>query len=87
MKIKDGYMLCKVGDSHIVIATGNASMNLSGLTTLNETAAFIWEQLQTETDEAAVTQAVMSEFEVDESTAAQDVHALVMQFKEAGFLG
>jgi hypothetical protein len=86
MKLKDGYMLCPVGDSHIVIATGNASLNLAGLTTLNETAAFIWEQLKEETDEKTVVDAMVREFDVDAETAAKDLAAFVAQMREAGLL-
>lgn len=86
MKIKDGYMLCPVGESYIVIASGNASMHLSGLTTLNETGAFIWDQLKEETDERTVVAAIMREFDVDAETATQDFRALAAQMKEAGFL-
>ena len=86
MKLKDGYMLCPVGDSYIVIATGNASLNLAGPTTLNETAAFIWEQLKEETDEKTVVDAIVREFDVDARTASEDLGAFVAQMRGAGLL-
>ena len=85
MRIKDGLMLCKVGDSSIVMSTGSA-MHLRGLTTLNETGEFIWNLLQTDTTEDAIVQAMCAEFEIDEETARADVHEYIGMLQKAGFL-
>ncbi len=85
MKIKDGLLLCKVGDSSVVMATGS-TMHLQGLTTLNETGEFIWSQMQSDTDEDTVVRAVCAEFEVDEQTAREDVRAFLQMLQKIGFL-
>lgn len=85
MRLKDGLLLCKVGDSSVVMATGS-SMHLNGLTTVNETGEFIWSQLQSDTDEDAIVRAVCEEFAVDEQTAREDVHAFLQTLQNAGFL-
>lgn len=86
MKIKDGFQLCKVGDSSIVLATGDVSMQLSGLTTLNETGEFIWNQLLEETQPDAVVDALTKEYSVDRATAQADFEEFVQKLKGAGFL-
>lgn len=85
MKIKDGLLLCKVGDSSVVMATGS-SMHLHGLTTINETGAFIWSQLLTDTDEDTVVRAMCEEFDVDDATAREDVRAFIQTLQKADFL-
>lgn len=85
MRIKDGLLLCKVGDSSVVMATGS-TMHLNGLTTLNETGAFLWSKLSTDTDEDALTAAMCDAFDVDETTAREDVRAFLSMLQKAGFL-
>lgn len=86
MRIKDGYQLCKVGDSSIVLATGDVSMQLSGLTTLNETGEFIWNHLLEETTPDAVVDAMTKEYAIDRATAQADFDEFVQKLKGAGFL-
>ena len=85
MRIRDGLLLCKVGDSSVVMATGS-TMHLQGLTTVNETGEFIWSQLQNDTDEDAIVKAMCDSFEVDEQTARDDVRAFLHVLQKAGFL-
>lgn len=85
MKIKDGYLLTNVGDSYIVMAVGS-TMHLNGLITINETGAFIWNCLKTDTDEASIVRSLCAEFDTDEHTAGEDVHTFVQTLQKAGFL-
>ena len=85
MKIKEGLLLCKVGDSSVVMATGS-TMHMSGMTTINETGEFIWDQLLSDTDEDSVVRAMCDEFDVDEQTARKDVQEFVGMLSKAGFL-
>lgn len=43
MKIKDGFMLRKVGGQYVVVAFGEASRSFNGIIRLNETGKFLWE--------------------------------------------
>lgn len=85
MKLKDDLMLCKVGDSSIVMSTGS-TMHLQGLTTVNETGEFIWNLLQNDTTEDAIVQALCGEFEIDAPTARADAHSFIGMLDKAGFL-
>ena len=86
MKIKDGLMLCPVGDDYVVLAGGDADMQIRGLTTINETGAFIWEALQQETDVHSVVDAMLREYEIDRATAETDVTAFCEMLRSNGFL-
>ena len=86
MKIKDGLMLCPVGDDYVVLANGNADMQIRGLTTVNETGAFIWETLREEHEIPDVVDAMLREFEIDRATAERDVDAFCALLRDNGFL-
>lgn len=87
MKIKEGFQLCKVGDSSVVIATGNVSMELSALTTLNETGEYIWNHMISDTDVDTIVEAMLKDYEgLDAETAKADVLEFVQKLKGAGFL-
>lgn len=42
MKIKDGFVLEKVGESYMAVAVNRRTNDFSGLIRLNETGAFLW---------------------------------------------
>lgn len=85
MKIKDGFLLRQVAGQTVVLPCGD-DLDLNMMITLNETGAFLWQQLQTETDEATVIKALREEYDVDEQTAADAVAGFVAKLNENGFL-
>jgi hypothetical protein len=54
--------------------------------TLNETGAFLWERLTEETTEDALVQALLAEYDVDETTARNAVVNFVKKLSDNGFL-
>lgn len=85
MKLKEGFLLRQVAGQTVVLPAGNA-LDLNMMITLNETGAFLWERLQTGTDEAALVQALLAEYDVDAETAAKSVAAFVKKLDANGFL-
>ena len=73
MKIKDGFVVREIADEFIVVPTGEMALQLNGLITINETGYFLWQKLSGETDEDALIQAMMDEYEVDRVTAGADI--------------
>ena len=51
MKIKNGFILRKVGRQYVVAATGEASKNFNGMIRLDESGAFAFELLRNEITE------------------------------------
>ena len=58
MKIKDGFILRKVGIQYVVAATGKASEGFNGMMRLNETGAFAFRLLQEGISEEALVRRV-----------------------------
>lgn len=85
MKIKEGFILREVAGQIVVLPTGE-DLNLNMMITLNGTGRFLWERLQEETDEAALTDALVKEYDVDEATAADAVRGFVEKLNGNGFL-
>jgi len=85
MKLKEGFLLREVAGQTVVLPTGS-DLDLNMMITLNETGKFLWERLENETDEAALTAALLAEYDVDEQTARQSVDAFVAKLKEHEFL-
>lgn len=85
MKIKDGFLLRSVAGQTVVLPTSD-ELDLNMMVTLNETGTFLWEHLQSETDENALVSALLAEYDVDEETARKAVTGFVAKLNDHGFL-
>lgn len=86
MKIKDGFMLRKVGGQSVVVATGDASKSFNGIIKLNETGTLMWNTLAAGCDETGLLKAVLDEYNIDENTAKADISAFIEKLKGADLL-
>ena len=86
MRIKEGFILRKVGKQYVVAATGKASKDFNGMIRLNASAAYVFELLKEDMTEEALVAALLKEYDVDEETAKLDVDAFLSKLKEAGAL-
>ena len=85
MKVKNGFILRQVAGQNVVLPV-DADLNLNMMITLNETGAFLWENLQEETDTETLTAALLREYEVDAATARAAVDGLLAKLNNHGFL-
>ena len=86
MKLKEGFILRTVGTNHLVVPVGARTVDFRCLITLNETGAFLWQQLQQERTAEQLTAALLEEYDVADEQAASDVAAFVDKLKEAELL-
>lgn len=86
MKIKDGFILRKVGVQYVVAATRKASENFNGMMRLNETGAFAFRLLQAGITEDALAERVAEEYDVTLEAAQKDTRAFLEKLKEADAL-
>ena len=86
MKLKEGFLLHDVGEEHMMVATGEASKAFNGLVRNNKTAAFIFKQLMNDTTEEQIVDAMLAEYDAPRERIAEDVHKVILQIREAGFL-
>lgn len=87
MKIKEGYILNTIGKETMAVPLGVSDGKFGGMVKLNEVAAFLWEQMQEETDETQLLKAVLEQYDVSEEKAKQDIQKFVKTLAENGILG
>ncbi|MFD2966844.1 PqqD family protein [Sphingobacterium bambusae] len=87
MILRKDLMLRHVGDDYIIVEPGQDQIDMSRVYTLNETAAWLWEQLQGKDFTLAdVTTLLLDRYEVDEQTARQDAAKLIELFQVQGLV-
>ena len=77
MKINPGFVLKEVATSFVIVPTGANLVDFSAMITLNETGAFLWNNIGENTTAEELTQALLAEYDVDRETAAADVEEFV----------
>lgn len=85
MKLKKGFVLREVAGETVVVPV-EAELNFNGMITLNEAAKVLWNVLENETSTEELVKAILSEFDVDEKTAQNDVDVFVQKLKGLDFL-
>ncbi len=86
MKIKDGYILRKVAGQHIVVPIGEAARQFNGMISLNDSGAFLWEQMAEDTTRNELVEKLLAEYDVDAQKAEVGVDAFVDKMREAKLL-
>ncbi|MGM9693730.1 MAG: PqqD family protein [Alloprevotella sp.] len=87
MKIKTGFELRDVCGEKVIIATGIENIDFSRMISLNESAAFLWENIQDkEFDAETLAELLLQEYEVDKDAALADSQQLVEEWKECGII-
>ncbi len=87
MKIKKGFLVKKILDDYLVVPTGDNIVDFAVAVSLNESGAYLWEQLTTEKTSDELVSALMAEYEgIDEETAKEDVNEFLSMLKAHGFL-
>lgn len=82
MKISKEFVIREIAGDYIIVPTGSTALQFNGLITVNEVGAFLWKNMQQETTEEALVQSVVSEYEVEEETARQDIEEFLQQLKD-----
>ena len=87
MKIIEGFRLRDVMGQATVIGEGVDQVNFSKLITLNESAAFLWKEVEGKDFEVETLAGLLGgEYGIDESLAARDAKSIAEQWIEAGLV-
>lgn len=63
----------KTGKEYVLVPLADNIADMNSLYTLNETGAFIWEQIDGKKNVGEIIAALMEEYDTDEKTASGDV--------------
>jgi len=84
MKIKEGFLLRKVANEHVVMPVGQASTLLNGFIKLNSTSVVLWKLLEKGAEKAELTAALQDEYGIDAEQAREGVEAFLAPLLQVG---
>lgn len=70
---KENFAVRKQADEMVMVPVKNNVADMNVLFTLNETACFIWEQIDGKNIEEDIVEALLTNFDTDELTARADL--------------
>lgn len=72
----------KTGNEYVLVPVANNIADMNSVYTLNESGAFIWEQIDGKKNIGDIITALVTEFETDEKTATEDVISFLEEMKK-----
>ena len=85
MKLKNGFILREVAGSTVVVPL-DPTHTFGSMLKLNGTGKFLWELLEKECTEEALSCALASEYEIDRETAIRDTARFLASLRDLGAL-
>ena len=82
LQASPNYIHRQVAGQHMLISVGEGIADFNGYIQLNETAAFIWEQLKEPRSLRELTAAVSAEYEISTEQAAGDVDDFISELEK-----
>jgi hypothetical protein len=67
----------KTGNEYILVPVTNNIADMNSVFTLNETGAFIWEQINGKRNVEEIIFALTAEYDIDNSSASEDVFGFI----------
>ncbi len=79
MKIKEGFVIKKLGTGHVVVTVGEATKEFNGMISLNSSGAFLWQNILDGADSREkLVRVMLEQYEgLDEKTAETDLDAFL----------
>ena len=87
MKTRKGYTLRSLGKEFILVADGFEAVDFSRMISLNETAAFLWKEVEDKDFDADMLTTLLTDnYDIDRETAQNDVATMLKSWSEAGMI-
>ena len=67
----------KTGKEYVLVPIANNIADMNSVYTLNETGAFIWEQIDGKKSVRDLIEALIAEYEIDKETATRDIFSFI----------
>ena len=83
MKIKEGFLIRKVGEQAVVVSVGDATNIFNGMIRLNATGELLWNRI---IDREELVDALVSEYEVGREKAGEDVDKFIAILSKPGII-
>lgn len=87
MKVKKGFELREICGEKVILATGIENVDFSRLVSLNESSAYLWQNVEgKEFTAETLAQLLCKEYDVDHETALADAERLIEEWKQCGII-
>lgn len=86
MKIKKGFVLSKIGNDTVAVATGELSRQLAGVVVISGCGEFLWTKLTEDISRDELVAALLDEYDVEAERATADVDRFIEQLSQANIL-
>lgn len=86
MRIEKEFVLREIAGDYIIIPTGKTVLEFNGLITVNEVGVTLWNMLQEEVTVDQLVQGVLTEYDVDEEVAREDIQEFLDTLDKGGIL-
>ena len=86
MKIKNNFVLREVADTWVVLPLSDRTLDFSGMLTLNETGALLWQTLQQDCDLDRIVHVLTAEYAVSADQARIDAVEFLEKLISVGCL-
>lgn len=67
----------KTGNEYVLVPITNNIADMNSVYTLNETGAFIWDQINGKRSVEEIISALITEYDIDEKTASEDLFSFI----------
>ncbi|MBR1530492.1 MAG: PqqD family protein [Eubacterium sp.] len=84
MKIKDGFVKCKVGDNFLVVTTGDLGKENNIMIELNETSSYIWDFVADGLSVEQIVDKLVEMYGITPEKAKQDTEKIIGNMQSAG---
>lgn len=84
MKIKNDFYMKEVAGLNVVVATGETAENMNSMINLNETATFLWKQLENDITKEELIRKLTQEYDVNYERASKSVDNFIAKLDEIG---
>lgn len=83
-KIKDGFILRKIGGQVMAVPTGKMTSEIHGMIALSESGELLWKALEKGADIEALADILTENYDVERSEAIADAEKFVSGLREQG---
>lgn len=87
MKVKNGFVVRKIGEDSFAVAVGERSMEFNGMVRLSPSGELLWNALTEGSDTDALVKLLLSEYpDAVEDKVKADVNSFLETLRKAGLL-
>lgn len=85
-KLKDGFIVRKIGEQAMAVPTGSRTSEIHGMIALSESGVLLWQALEKGADIETLADIMTENYDVERSAAISDIKKFLDGLKEQGAL-